>query len=391
MTSRERTLTTIAHEEPDRVPVFFRGVAPFHPDVLAKPDMSRIDLRLGKGVDAKVHLAIEPQPHPDVSIRDWFDDTSDPDYRLACREWITPAGNLRAVMRCTPDYDYPDGVPLISDHNVARGVEFPVKGPDDLPKLRYVLSEPDAASIEAFRESACDKKNFAAERGVLVEGSGGTGGDLGLYVCGGDIYYLVLDNPDFGQELMELSYSIDMKCMEIVMEAGVDTIDSRGCYETAPMWSPPFYDELFAPRIARKAALAHQHGARFSYFSSGNFVPHLDSLLAADVDIINCIRPFPGGVNDMRLLKERVGHRICLWGGVNPEEDIERASPDQIRKTLADVILAAAEGGGFVLSPGGSLYDPEGYDKVMAFIEAALEFGQYPIDTARLEAARKRS
>ncbi len=49
-------------------------------------------------------------------------------------------------------------------------------------------------------------------------------------------------------------------------------------------------------------------------------------------------------------------------------------------------MLAAAAGGGFVLSPGGSLYDPDRYDNVMTFIEAALEFGRYPIDTVRLEA-----
>lgn len=53
---------------------------------------------------------------------------------------------------------------------------------------------------------------------------------------------------------------------------------------------------------------------------------------------------------------------------------------------MADAILAAAPGGGPVLSPGGSLYDPTRYDSVMNFIEAGLEFGRYPIDTARLAA-----
>lgn len=57
-------------------------------------------------------------------------------------------------------------------------------------------------------------------------------------------------------------------------------------------------------------------------------------------------------VNDMRLLKRRVGDRMCLWGGVNPEEDIERGTPAHIRRTVADVILAAAGHGGLVLSPG---------------------------------------
>ena len=244
--------------------------------------MKTVGFLLNKGVDAKVSLGIEPQPHRDVSVRDWFDEDSDPEFRLACRQWDTPAGTTRAVMRCTPESGYLNGIPLCSDLNVSRGVESLVKGRDDLPRLRWLLGEPDAESIAAFRETARARKTFAAERGVLV--------------------------------------------------------------------------------------------------------PHLDSLVEAEVDIINCIRPFPGGINDMRLLKRRVGERLCLWGGVNPEEDIERATVTHIRRAVIDVMLAAAAGGGFVLSPGGSSCDPEPYDNVIAFIQAALEFGQYPIDTARLEA-----
>jgi len=386
MTSRERTLAAIDHQEADRVPIFFRGVAPFNDDLFGWRGENRIDFLLGQGVDAKVTVGISPQVHPDVTARDWFDDETDPGYRLACREVQTPSGPLRSVMRCTPDCDFADGVPLCSDHNVSRGLEFPVKGREDLPKLRWLLQEPDAESIAAFREQTRAQKEFAASRGVLVEGSGGPGGDLALYVCGSDLLYLFQDDPEFAHELLEMAYSVDLKCMEIVLEDGVDLIDARGCYETAPLWSPRLYDEFFAARVARKAALAHQAGAKFSYFSSGNFVPHLESLLAADVDLINCVRPFPGGINDMRLLKRRVGHRICLWGGINPEEDIERATPPRIHGAVIEAILGAAPGGGFVLSPGGSLFDPHAYDNVMTFIEAALEFGTYPIDAPRLEA-----
>lgn len=385
MTSRERTLVAINHEEPDRVPVFFRGVAPFDASVQGWRHGERVDFLLQKGVDAKVTIGIPARVHPDVSVRDGFDDDSDPDYRLACREWHTPAGTMRAVMRCTPDCDYADGIPLCSDHGISRGVEFPVKGPEDLPKLSWLLREPDAESIKVFRERARVARKRAADHGILVEGLGGFGGDLALYVCGSNLFYLVQDDPEFVRELVEMSYGIDLKCMEIVLDEGVDIIDTRGCYETAPLWSPRFFDELFAPRIARKATLAHQGGAKLSYFSSGNFVPHLDSLLAVDVDIINCIRPFPGGVNDMKLLKSRVGQRMCLWGGVNPEEDIERATPAHIRRSVLHVILAAAAGGGFVLSPGGSLFDPNRYDNVMTFIQTAIEFGRYPMDTVHLE------
>ena len=93
-------------------------------------------------------------------------------------------------MRCTEDCSYEGGVPLASDHNISRGVVFPVKGKDDLPKLAYLLQEPDQEDIARFREHA-RKKKFAAQKGILVEGYGGPGGDMALWLCGTDLYYLV--------------------------------------------------------------------------------------------------------------------------------------------------------------------------------------------------------
>lgn len=209
---------------------------------------------------------------------------------------------------------------------------------------------------------------------------------MALWLCGTNLYYSVEDDPDFGQELVEMIYNIDLKCMEILLDEGVDIIDTRGCYETAPMWSPELYDKFFAPRLERKAKLAHQAGAKISYFSTGDFVPHLDTLLRTGVDVINAVRPFSGGINDMRLLKQKIGHRICLWGGINPEEVIERGTRDDVRREVIEVIRTAAPGAGFVLSTGGSIHDADCYDNVITFVQTARKFGTYPIDRARLEA-----
>ena len=383
VSSRERTLAAVNHQEADRVPIHFRGVAPF--DHLWNSEHERVDVLLSMGADAYVNIAIEPRLHPDVTVRDWFDEASHPEYRLACREYTTPAGTLRAVMRCTEDCTYEGGVPLASDHNISRGVEFLVNGRDDLPKLAYLLREPSKDDVAAFREQARRQKEFAADRGIVVIACGGPAGDMAFWLCGPNLYYLVHDDREFAQTLMDMIQIIDLKCMQIVLDEAPDIVYTRGCYETAPMWSPQLHDMLFAPRLRERAELVHQAGAKLSYFSSGNFVPHIDVLLDTGADIIDAVRPY-AGANDMRVLKERIGDRICLWGGINPEVSIAQATCEQTRRDVADVILAAAAGGGFVLSTGGSICDADCYDNTVAFIEAAREFGTYPIDVPRLEA-----
>lgn len=387
MSSRERTLSAINHEEPDRIPIFFRGIAPF--EHLWKNAYERVDVLLSMGVDDFVSIGIGPRFHPDVTVRDWFDDKSDPQYRLACREYNTPEGTMRAIMRCTEDYPYDNGIPLISDQNISRGVEFLVKGPDDLPKLAYLLQEPNREDIARFRESAKSVRKFAAERGVLLEGGGGSGGDLAFWLCGENLHYLVQDDPQFGQELMEMIYDVELKCMEIVLEEGVDTVNARGCYETAPLWSPRLYDKLFATRLEKKAKLAHQAGAKLSYFTEGVLEPHLDTFLRIGVDVVNGVQAGAHG-NDLSFLKKMIGHRICLWGGINPHESIELKTQDETRHDVIKVILEVAPGGGLALSTSGSIYNPDCYDNVMTYIETARQFGTYPIDTARLEAELRR-
>jgi len=389
ISSRERTLAAINHKEADRVPIFFRSIAPLNH--LWKNTYERVDVLLNMGVDEKVNINTGAQFHPDVTVRDWFDEESDPKYRLACREYNTPKGTLRTIVRCTEDCRYENGVPLASDHNVSRAVESLIKGREDLPKLAYLLQEPNKEDIARFRESARKSKKFAAEKGVLVEGSGGSGGSLIFHLCGESMYYIEDDAPGFLEEFTEMVCKIDLKCMEIVLDEGVDIVNVYGCYETAPIWSPNIYDKVFAPWLEKKANLAHQAGINLSYFSTGDFVPHMETLLRIGVDVINAIRPFYGGVNDMRLLKERIGHRICLWGGINPEEVIEKGTLDEVRGSVIDVILAAASNGGFVLSTGGSIFfNKDCYDNVISLIEAVHEFGRYPIDVARLKTELKR-
>jgi len=58
---------------------------------------------------------------------------------------------------------------------------------------------------------------------------------------------------------------------------------------------------------------------------------------------------------------------------------------------VIEVILAAAPGGGFVLSTSGGIYRTDCYDNVVTYIETAHQFGAYPINTSRLKAELRQS
>lgn len=383
MLSRDRVLTTINHQEPDRVPIFFRGVPPL--EHLWHNTLERVDRLLELGVDEKVGVSLPFCFHPDVKTRLWRDENTDPRYTLVGKEFHTPKGTLKIVVRATEDCPYDNDVPIRSDHNISRATEFLIKGPGDLDKLAYLLYSLSPKELSRFYEYATSLKSFARQRGVLLDCTEAiSGGDLAAWLCGQtNLLYMAHDNPGFVEELMNMIHKWEMERLETILDFGVHMIDARGCYETAPLWSPALFDKLFAPLLQEAVEITHQAGAKFSYYSTGSVTPHFSTLKDIGVDVLCGMLPPPGGDTDMRVAKEQVGDKICLWGGIDPAHVIERGTKETVRRKVMNVIRVAASGGGFVLATGGSILDKDCYENVKTFIETAREFGSYPMDIPR--------
>jgi uroporphyrinogen decarboxylase len=381
MTSRERLLAAIRHETPDRVPICFRGVKPL--DIRWNSRFERILGLQEMGVDDKLSIRVPWVYHPEVQVKQWWERRAGDRYPLIAKELQTPKGALRLVVRETADYA-PEDLLLVADHNWPRGVEFPIKGRDDLERLRFLLRDPRKADLSGFREHARALKSFAVAHGVLTEGTLPSISDTLFSLCGPHaVLYQVMDDRDFVTMLLRMIHEWTLWQLEILLDLGIDTIYSQGCYETTEFWSPQMIRELFLSLRKEAAAWIHQAGSKFHYFTQTGIMPLLDDYRQAGIDILSALDPL--GVGGARLAvnlaetKRRIGDRICLWGGVDPEHTIELGSVEDIRAAVRSAIEACAPGGGFVLSTSGSIYrhDQTTYEHVLAFIQAAHEFGRY--------------
>lgn len=125
----------------------------------------------------------------------------------------------------------------------------------------------------------------------------------------------VMDNPHFAHQLLDTILEWEMRDIEILLTSGVvDVVIHRGWYECSDFWSPPMYREFIAPRLAKKIRRVHQAQKKFGYIMSTGIMPLLDVFLELDFDILIHVDPVQGGA-DLPRLKEKVGDRICFWGG----------------------------------------------------------------------------
>ncbi|MEW6356099.1 MAG: uroporphyrinogen decarboxylase family protein [Planctomycetota bacterium] len=377
LSSRDRLMATLNHQEPDHVPVMFWGtIAPLRDRW--KDRFDRVLKLRELGVDDQMTIGAPWAYHPDVKVT-VTRDNSHADYPRLTKTLETPKGTLRLTVKKTPDYPW-DNPPLVGDHNWSRATEFLVKGPEDLDKLRYLFYDTAKTDLTSFRENAKRVRQFCAEEHVLVNGHAASPSNFAMGLVGASNMMMhSVDNLGFIEELLDIIHTWSTRRLEIVLEEGPDTVQFSGIYESTAFWSPRDFAQLFLPRVKEYADLAHHAGATFHYFSDARIMDHLETFRDMGVDALSYLNPPPMGDADLAEIKRRVGDTICLWGGVSAPLTIEQGTSEDVREAVKSAIRVAAPGGGFILATADAIMKESAYDNMMTMIRTCREFGKYPI------------
>ncbi|HIE28511.1 TPA: hypothetical protein EYP66_14620 [Candidatus Poribacteria bacterium] len=383
LSSLERMLLAINHQEADRVPLVF-NVFTWNPPPHLKYSsaLERVDKFLHFGIDDTISLSAPFRYHPDVTTRTWREITGER-YPILFKEYETPKGTLRQIAWQTEDWPHGDDIPIVGDHNISRSQKFPVESPEDLEKLPYLFFQPNREQLNDFKEHVQNIKKFASDRQILIEGHAGGFGDYAAWLMGiQNLIIAMCDRPGFVHQLLDTILEWEMRDIDILLDTSVvDVIIHRGWYECADFWSPHLYRQFIAPRLKKKIQLVHQAGKKFGYIMSTGIMPLLDIFSELDFDILIHVDPVQGGAHLPRLKKE-IGERVCFWGGVNSAITLGRGSKDEIRDAVTFAISTLAPRGGLILSAADCLFSDTPWENVRTMIERWREIGTYPIRIA---------
>ena len=384
LTSRERMLRAINLQETDHVPCCFMIFTALQlREGGGATDLAAAELAMG--LDSKVRIPFITRQervdhpdlwgppvrfHPDVKVREWREQVPG-DFDILHKEYSTPAGPLTTSVQLSADWPHGDHVPFMDDYQIPRAIKPLVTERKDLDALQYLLRPPQEPDIAAFRKEAQDAKTFCQEHGILLSSEWGVGMDMVGWLCGlEDMILLAMDQPDFVDDLLEVIHLWNMQRMELALSAPVDLYIRRGWYEGCDFFTPQFFQKTILPRMKAEADLAHEHGAKFANIASSGVNPLLDFFLEADVDVLIGTDPVQGTHTDMPLIKEKVGHRICLWGGVSGAVTVELGTEEEIRAAVQHAIEVLGPIG-LILSPVDNIREdvPQSWRGVDIFID----------------------
>ena len=379
MTSRERLLAAIRHEEPDRVPVsprigaflvvYYGSSSWMHHLKAAEEFGFDICLPVASPVPAFLHnpTLTHRHLHPQVRVTQQIDEH---DGSLTVRRTFeTPAGSLAdETFLAPPGREYG-----VSPSPVKR--EHLIKEPDDLGKLRYVMPDPSEPSLSNYHRIA----HMIGERGLAEVTLNPPldhflGDARGLPQLMMDYY---LDRPFFDCMLAFFGeYGLNL--LKAVLEQGVRCIFDTWYYASLSAgWSPAIFRECFVPLMRQSADLIHQYDGIYHVYDDGKMMQTLGDYVDAGADVVETLTPPPVGDVDLAEAKRLYGEQTCLKGYVDLLYILKMGTPELVEQTVSEAIEVAAPGGGFILGTSDSIREGTPMENIRAYFETARRYGQY--------------
>ena len=414
MTSRERVLAAIAHQETDRVPIDFAGMRSTGISAVA---YNRLKAHLGLHHPTLVFDVVQGLAQPDENILDlfgadvvdasraWF--TTPEDWR----EWTLPDGSqARVPAWFQPEDDGKGGFRIRGDGGQVIGVmprgqeyvtqtywplaprtpderRFPFRNADDLAeamqqvtwgrlgcapwhpgfsderwaemrqRIQELRSRTDRAILCAFGGNLLEWSEFLRGFGVFLE-------DLAA-------------RPREAHRLLDALTELHLRNLTKFIDAVGDVVDIVQMGDDlgtqhGPQISPDMYREFFLPRHRLIYGLVRARSQMKVFLHScGGIRPLIPYLIEAGVEILNPVQTSAAGMDPLELKRE-YGKDLTFWGGGCETQDILiHGTPDQVRAHVRERIRIFSPGGGYVFNQVHNILADVPPQNVVAMFEAA--------------------
>jgi hypothetical protein len=359
MTSRERMLTAMRCEEPDRVP-FLESVVeePVARALLGRPKPEGAT-PAGPALPGGVRVGLRPPGGAGYSALE-----------------VVEVLGLDAIGMSLylPDcgiYDQAEGVRRMLVGGALRSAA-------DVARLQ--LPDPEDDRIYApLRRFVAEHR--ATERALFCRLP--LGADPVILGMGFERFALsVHDDRELLDALFDLYGAWYARAMRRVCALGFDFIWTGEdiAYKTGTYVSPAVFRELFMPRYRRVAA---EITLPWLLHSDGNLTPVLDDLVELGLSGIHPVEP---GAMDLAETKRRYGKRLCLCGHIDLET-LSTGTPAQVERLVREAISVAGPGGGYIAGSSNSVTAWCKPENVRAMAEAIRKYGKYPNSARRGECA----
>jgi|TARA_Y100000294_G_scaffold163274_1_gene168955 uroporphyrinogen decarboxylase len=384
MTSRDRVLTVLNHEEPDRVPI-----------VIGVSNATGIKMQPYQGIKRIAGINA-----PDKFLYQWPElGTAEVDEATMARLHsdvrgvldLEPVATRRrnqnraphddcidswgsGQVEVNPGYWFPGIHPLIDATTIEELENYP-HWPDMSDPSRVAHVADDARRLAVQNEYAIMATPwllFPFERAHAMQGMEAFLLNMAMY-------------PDFARALLEKIAGYCKTLMGRFLDELGDNVDiikigdDLGTQESL-MISPQMYRDLLMPIHADFIDfIKARTSAKIFFHSCGDVFPLIEDFIDIGVDILNPIQTSSGKMSNLAALKKRFGRNIVFCGGIDSHRVLPYGSVEEVRQEVRRVIDLLGPGGGTMIGAVHTVMNDVPPENILAMVDAVEEFGRYPL------------
>jgi uroporphyrinogen decarboxylase len=358
MDAQERVLTTVNHEEPDRVPAFESA---FTNNTIVKH--YGCDPRLSGGYKG----IYEFSRRVGIDLVLSYVSLYPREFLKGGRGFIDEYGR---IMKMEP---FKDGTQIMAYH----GGSF--KNFEDYESFK----QPDP-NLKARMDNFLLGRKIQKEMNNEVFSIPATGS---LMECawegfGLEVFSRILARPKQAKKVFDDRGKFTLEMVKILAEHDAKIVllwDDYG-FKNGLFMSPINYRKYVFPWIKQICEAAHKRDCKIMLHSDGDLMEIFEDIIKSGVDVLNPIESTTANLEyDIFKLNQKYGDKITFAGNLSPIL-LAMGEISEIEAYAKRLIRELAPGGGYIFSSGHSINPAVTVDRFEAMQNIRRKYGNYPIN-----------
>ncbi|MBQ8884764.1 MAG: hypothetical protein IJY62_00095 [Clostridia bacterium] len=361
MTGRERFLTALNNQKPDRLPCQVHCWMQYYLDTYLN-GMDQFEAYEYFGMDPVIYVSPIPI-FDEKDLKNWRHTRK----ILSVKDGETSFLDL---------YETPEGTLSVKgayNRFTTWDTEVMIKTEKDFELFKKYFPVP----VSADWSPVINAKNRIKDSGIVRScahnyGQAGVWQSLCCLIGTEELIFKTFDEPDW---VHYASNAIAEKLERTFYNMGKvesDLVETGGGHASSTVISPDMHKEFCLPYDQRVHKVLKEMGGRIVYHLCGGIMPLLETVTENGCDALETMTPASMG-GDCRLKEaaDRIGNKLAFIGGFDQNRGFEKGTKDYIQKSVRE-LFEAKPSGGLILSPSDHFFfgDPE---NVRTFVNACKE------------------
>ena len=275
----------------------------------------------------------------------------------------TPGGELRHTENYKRSSTY-----LI----VSAPEEHLIKTKRDFALLRRYAPPGDDMDCSLIRRA----RQAVGDKGLVDSNTGGVFATASVFRKLDELYMDPILDEGFYREMMAYFLERTIRRDHKMVEAGADVIEVAG-HLVGSMAGPLFASQYVMEYEQRLVKAIRAMGVPVIFHNCGDAAKVMHLYNDLDINCWGYLTPPPYGDVDLDEALRVMRPDMALRGNIDQVEFMVKATPEQVKERVREVLLKVKPRGNWILSTTDFFFDGTPYENIHAFAEAGLAYGQY--------------